>query len=127
MPGLDVAAVRSHFPALAEPHDGRPMAFFDGPRGTQVPSSVIDAVSGYYRRSNANHGGAFETSRRSDEIVEEAHAALGDLLGVGADEITLGPNMTTLTFHVSRSIGAALKPGEEIIVSGLDHQANVDP
>jgi len=127
MPSLDVAAVRSHFPALAELHDGRPMAFFDGPGGTQVPSSVIDAVSGYYRRSNANHGGAFETSRRSDEIVEEAHAALGDLLGVDADEITLGPNMTTLTFHVSRSIGAALKPGDEIIVSGLDHQANVDP
>jgi len=127
MPALDVAAVRSHFPALAELHDGRPMAFFDGPGGTQVPSSVIDAVSGYYRRSNANHGGAFETSRRSDEIVEEAHAALGDLLGVDADEITLGPNMTTLTFHVSRSIGAALKPGDEIIVSGLDHQANVDP
>ncbi|HEX8025327.1 MAG TPA: cysteine desulfurase-like protein [Candidatus Limnocylindrales bacterium] len=127
MPDLDVNAVRSHFPALSETFDGRPMAFFDGPGGTQVPSSVIDAVGRYYRESNANHGGAFETSRRSDAIVDEAHAAIGDLLGVDADEITLGPNMTTLTFHLSRSIAASLKPGDEIVVSGLDHQANVDP
>jgi len=124
---LDVDKVRSHFPALRVSHGGTPMAFFDGPGGTQVPSSVIDAVSRYYRESNANHGGAFETSYRSDAIVDEAHAAIGDLLGVDGDEITLGPNMTTLTFHVSRSIAASLKPGDEIIVTGLDHQANVDP
>jgi len=127
MPNLDVSAVRSHFPALSETFDGRPMAFFDGPGGTQVPSSVIDAVSRYYRESNANHGGAFETSRRSDAIADEAHAAIANLLGVDADEITLGPNMTTLTFHISRSIAASLRPGDEIVVSGLDHQANVDP
>jgi len=127
MPDLDVTAVRAHFPALSETFDGRPMAFFDGPGGTQVPSSVIDAVSRYYRGSNANHGGAFETSRRSDAIADEAHAAIADLVGVDADEITLGPNMTTLTFHISRSIAASLRAGDEIIVSGLDHQANVDP
>jgi cysteine desulfurase family protein (TIGR01976 family) len=103
------------------------MAFFDGPGGTQVPDSVIDAVSRYYREANANHGGAFATSERSDAIVHDAHAALADLLGVDADEITLGPNMTTLTFHVSRSIAATLRPGDEIVVTGLDHQANVDP
>ncbi len=103
------------------------MAFFDGPGGTQVPESVIDAVVGYYRESNANHGGAFPTSERSDAIVEDAHAALADVVGVDADEITLGPNMTTLTFHLSRSIGAALRPGDEIVVTGLDHQANIDP
>lgn len=103
------------------------MAFFDGPGGTQVPTSVIDAVSRYYRESNANHGGSFPTSERSDAIVDDAHAALADLLGVDADEITLGPNMTTLTFHISRSIAAAMRPGDEIVVSGLDHQANVDP
>src|SRR3954468_22379562 len=103
------------------------MAFFDGPGGTQVPQSVIDAVVGYYTDTNANHGGTFDTSERSDEIVEDTHAALGDLLGVDADEITLGPNMTTLTFHVSRSIAATLRPGDEIVISGLDHQANVDP
>jgi cysteine desulfurase family protein (TIGR01976 family) len=127
MTQFDVEAVRRRFPALQLTHDGQPMVFLDGPGGTQVPESVIEAVSRYYRESNANHGGAFETSRRSDAIVEAAHEAIADLLGVDADEITFGPNMTTLTFHVSRSIGAALRPGDEIIVTGLDHQANVDP
>jgi cysteine desulfurase family protein (TIGR01976 family) len=127
MTTFDVDAIRARFPALSVTHDGRPMAFFDGPGGTQVPDSVIEAVSRYYRESNANHGGLFPTSRRSDAIVDDAHAAIADLLGVEADEITLGPNMTTLTFHMSRSIVATFRPGDEIVVSGLDHQANVDP
>ena len=124
---FDVDALRRHFPALSVAHGGRPMAFFDGPGGTQVPQSVIDAVASYYRESNANHGGEFDTSRRSDAIVEDAHEALADLLGVDGDEVILGANMTTLTFHLSRSIGATMAPGDEIVVSGLDHQANVDP
>jgi cysteine desulfurase family protein (TIGR01976 family) len=124
---FDVDALRREFPALSVEHDGRPMAFFDGPGGTQVPQAVIDAVGRYYRESNANHGGAFETSRRSDAISEEAHAAIADLLAVDPDEVTLGANMTTLTFHLSRSIGAAFEPGDEVVVTGLDHQANVDP
>jgi len=127
MTTFDVDALRSRFPALALTHDGRPMAFFDGPGGTQVPDTVIEAVSRYYRESNANHGGQFPTSRRSDAVVGDAHEALADLLGVDPDEITLGPNMTTLTFHMSRSIAATMRPGDEIVVSGLDHQANVDP
>ena len=127
MATFDVDAIRARFPALSLTHDGRPMVFFDGPGGTQVPQSVIDAVAGYYREANANHGGAFLTSARSDAIVDDAHAALADLLGVDSDEVTLGPNMTTLTFHVSRSVGATLRPGEEIVVTGLDHQANIDP
>lgn len=127
MTTFDVDAIRARFPALSLSHAGRPFVYFDGPGGTQVPQSVIDAVVGYYRESNANHGGTFLTSERSDAIVEDAHAAIADLLGVDADEITLGPNMTTLTFHLSRSIGAALRAGDEIVVSGLDHQANVDP
>ena len=127
MSQLDLDAVRARFPALSVLHDGRAMAFFDGPGGTQVPDTVIGAVSRYYRESNANHGGAFATSRRSDTIVDEAREAIADLLGVHGGEITLGPNMTTLTFHLSRSIGAALRPGDEIVVTGLDHQANVDP
>ena len=127
MTTFDVDAIRARFPALSLTHEGRPFVYFDGPGGTQVPQSVIDAVVSYYRESNANHGGTFLTSERSDAIVDDAHAALADILGVDAEEITLGPNMTTLTFHLSRSIGAALRPGDEIVVSGLDHQANVDP
>ncbi|MEO8462082.1 MAG: cysteine desulfurase-like protein [Chloroflexota bacterium] len=127
MTNLDIAALRSRFPALARTHDGLPFIYFDGPGGTQVPDVVIDAVADYYRSSNANHGGAFATSGVSDVIVAEAHAAIGDLLGVDADEVVLGANMTTLTFHLSRSIAAALQPGDEIVVTGLDHAANVDP
>ncbi|HJP88284.1 MAG TPA: cysteine desulfurase-like protein [Candidatus Limnocylindrales bacterium] len=127
MTTFDVDAIRARFPALSVTHGGKPFVYFDGPGGTQVPQSVIDAVVRYYSSSNANHGGTFLTSETSDAIVEDAHAALADLMGVDADEITLGANMTTLTFHLSRSIGAALKAGDEIVVSGLDHQANVDP
>ena len=127
MPAFDIDAIRARFPALSLTHEGRPMALFDGPGGTQVPDSVIEAVVRYYRESNANHGGAFPTSRQSDAIVEGACEALADLLGVSPDELTLGPNMTTLTFHLSRSIVGAMRPGDEIVVSGLDHQANVDP
>ena len=127
MPTFDVDAIRARFPALSLVHEGRPMAFFDGPGGTQVPDSVIDAVVRYYRESNANHGGAFPTSERSDAIVAGATEALADLMGVTADELTLGPNMTTLTFHLSRSIVGAMRAGDEIVVSGLDHQANIDP
>ena len=127
MPAFDVDSIRARFPALSLIHEGRPMAFFDGPGGTQVPDSVIDAVVRYYRETNANHGGAFPTSRASDALVDGAYAALADLLGVAPEELTLGPNMTTLTFHLSRSIVAAMRPGDEIVVSGLDHQANIDP
>lgn len=129
MTTFDVEALRARFPALALTDDGgRPIAFFDGPGGTQVPDTVIDAVGRYYRTSNANHGGSFATSRRSDEIVDEAHAAIADVVGASpSDTIALGANMTSLTFHVSRSIGAALAPGDEVVVTGLDHQANVDP
>jgi cysteine desulfurase family protein (TIGR01976 family) len=124
---FDVEAIRAQFPALRQLHDGQPMAFFDGPGGTQVPETVIEAVARYYRESNANHGGAFATSARSDAIDASGHAAIADLLGVAPDEIVLGANMTTLTFHLSRSIAATLQPGDEVVVTGLDHQANVDP
>ena len=128
MTEFDVVALRREFPALGLEQDGRPLAFFDGPGGTQVPQRVIDAVTGYYRTSNANDGGAFVTSQRSDAIVAEAHAALSDLLNAAsAEEIKFGYNMTTLTFHVSRSIGATLAPGDEVIVTTLDHEANVSP
>jgi cysteine desulfurase family protein (TIGR01976 family) len=128
MTAFDVEALRRRFPALAIQDGGRPVALFDGPGGTQVPDTVIEAIADYYRTSNANHDGPFLTSRRSDERVEEAHRAMADLVGAAsADEIKFGANMTSLTFHVSRSIGATMEPGDEIVVTILDHEGNVGP
>ena len=125
---LDVAALRRHFPSLQLEVDGRPFVYFDGPGGTQVPDGVIEAVGRYYRESNANHGGAFATSERSDAVVAAARQAAADFLGAPSPAaIHFGPNMTTLTFHVSRAIGAVLRPGDEILVTALDHNANIDP
>ncbi len=128
MPEFDVDAVRVRFPALSIEQGARPIALFDGPGGTQVPDTVIDAVSGYYRSSNANHDGPFLTSRRSDAMLAEAHLGLADLLNAeDPSEIKFGANMTTLTMHLARSIAASLKPGDEIVVTSLDHEANVGP
>jgi cysteine desulfurase family protein (TIGR01976 family) len=126
MPAFDVDTLRAEFPALAREQDGRPVVFLDGPGGTQVPQRVIDAVAGYLRDTNANAGGAFTTSRLSDAMADEAHAAVADFLGAGSpDEIKFGYNMSTLTLHIGRSIGATLGPGDEIVVTTLDHEANV--
>jgi cysteine desulfurase family protein (TIGR01976 family) len=123
---LDVEALRAEFPALQREQDGRPVVFLDGPGGTQVPQRVIDAVSRYLADTNANAGGAFVTSEASDAIVEEGHAAVADLLGAASpDEIKFGANMSTLTLQIGRSIGATLSPGDEIVVTTLDHEANV--
>jgi cysteine desulfurase family protein (TIGR01976 family) len=128
MPAFDVDALRAEFPALAREQDTRPVAFLDGPGGTQVPQRVIDAVSGYYRDMNANAGGAFRTSELSDALVDEGHAAVADFLGAASpEEIKFGYNMSTLTLHIGRSIGATLDPGDEIVVTILDHEANVSP
>jgi cysteine desulfurase family protein (TIGR01976 family) len=127
MPTLDIAWVRAQFPALAQVVNGHPAVFFDGPGGTQVPQRVIDAMRDYLVRSNANTHGAFATSRRSDEIIAAAHAAVADLLGCEADEVIFGPNMTTLTFALSRALGRELRAGDEVVVTRLDHDANVAP
>ena len=128
MTAFDVAALRREFPALSLEQDGRPLAFFDGPGGTQVPQRVIDAVVDYYRTSNANDGGAFVTSERSMAVVADGHLAIADLLNArSAGEIKFGQNMTSLTLHASRSIGASLEPGDEVVVTTLDHEANVGP
>src|ERR1039458_2317267 len=124
---LDLSWVRSQFPALAQTVHGHPAAFLDGPGGTQVPQRVIDAISGYLRRDNANTGGAYATSRRTDAMIAEARSAIADFLHCGADEVAFGPNMTTLTYAISRAIGRDLKPGDEIVVTRLDHDANVSP
>lgn len=127
MTAFDLDWVRSQFPALAMKVNGHPAAFFDGPGGTQVPQRVIDAIGGYLANSNANAHGAFATSQRTDEVIAAAHAAMADMLGCDADEIVFGPNMTTLTFALSRALGRELEPGDEIIVTRLDHDANVSP
>ena len=124
---IDLAWVRAQFPSLKQTVNGHPAAFLDGPAGTQVPQRVIDAVRDYYEQSNANTGGAFATSRRSDAILASAHAAMADFLGCAADEVYFGPNMTTLTFALARAIGRELQPGDEIVVTALDHDANVAP
>ena len=127
MPSLDLDWIRAQFPALAQEIGGRPAVFFDGPGGTQVPRRVIDAIGDYLIRANANTHGAFATSRRTDETIAAAHAAMADLLGCDPDEVVFGPNMTTLTFAISRAIGRELGPGDEIVVTRLDHDANVAP
>ena len=126
-PAFDVEALRAEFPALRREQDGRPVAFLDGPGGTQVPQRVIDAVTDYYTHTNANAGGAFVTSEASDAIIERGPRR-GRRPPRGRrspDEIKFGYNMSTLTLHIGRSIGATLGPGDEIVVTTLDHEANV--
>lgn len=119
---FDIGWVRSQFPALESDE-----IFFDGPGGTQVPYRVIEAVSGYLARSNANLHGPFRTSRESDAVVDEAHRAAADLLGCESREIVFGPNMTSLTFWLSRALAHEFEPGDEIVVTRLDHDANHAP
>src|SRR5579863_6689224 len=126
-PALDLAWVRAQFPSLSQTVNGHPAVFLDGPGGTQVPQRVIDAISNYLRHDNANTGGAYSTSRNTDAMLADARAAMSDFLNCGADEIVFGPNMTTLTYAISRAIGRDLGPGDEILVTRLDHDANVSP
>src|ERR1051325_217323 len=118
---LDLAWVRSQFPALAQTVNGQPAVFLDGPGGTQVPQRVIDAINDYLKGSNANTHGAFATSERTDLVIEEARKAMADLLHCHSNEVVFGPNMTTLTFAVSRAIGRQLSAGDEILLTRLDH------
>ncbi|MEJ2170180.1 MAG: cysteine desulfurase-like protein [Desulfobacterales bacterium] len=126
---IDLSALRAQFPALQQTDEsGRPFVYFDGPGGTQVPQGVIDAVAAYFKSANANCGGAFITSRRNDAIIFQARTAAADFLNAGTErEIIFGANMTTLTYSVSRAIGRMLQPGDEIIVTHLDHDANISP
>lgn len=124
---LDVTTIRRQFPALQEMYPDRPAVFFDNPGGTQVPQRVIDAMVDTLTRRNANTHGHFETSRRADRVIEQARQAAADLLGASPQEIIFGNNMTSLTFHLSRSLARTIQPGDEIIVTRLDHDANVAP
>lgn len=120
---LDLAAIRSQFPAL-----NRPAIFFDNPGGTQIARQSLERINRYLLECNANHGGAFATSQASDLVLDEAHQAMADFYNAAsAEEIAFGANMTTLTLHLSRSISRAWNPGDEIVVTRLDHDANVTP
>jgi cysteine desulfurase family protein (TIGR01976 family) len=117
-----IEEVRARFRALQQP-----LAFFDGPGGTQVPDSVIDAIARYLRESNANTGGPFATSRRTDEVLERAHATAADFLNATVDEVAFGANMTTLNFALSRAASRDWRAGDEIVCTKLDHDGNVAP
>ena len=122
-----VAALRADFPALARVHQGHAVAYFDGPGGTQVPACVPAAITDYLLNHNANNHWAFPSSQETDAVVDAARAAFADFLNCRADEVAFGANMTTLAFHVARAIGRGLAPGDEIVVTELDHHANQAP
>lgn len=122
-----VDEIRAAFPALEREHEGVPVAYFDGPGGTQVPRSVADAVADHLLHHNGNRRWAYPTSAETDAAVEAAREAMGDLLGCGADDVVFGPNMTTLTYHLSRTLGRVWEAGDEVVVTRLDHLANVSP
>lgn len=124
---LDLSWIRAQFPSFAETVNGHPAAYFDGPGGTQVPQRVIDAISDYLKHANANTCGAYLTSRRTNQVIADARAAMADFFGCDADEVVFGFNMTSLTFAMSRAIGRELKAGDEIVLTLLDHDANFSP
>jgi cysteine desulfurase family protein (TIGR01976 family) len=123
----EVEAIRARFPALERRHRGTPVAYFDGPGGTQVPSAVGDAMVDYLYHHNANTHWRYPSSEETDAMILEARAALADFLGASAEEIAFGANMTTLTFHLARALGRAWGPGDEVVLTQLDHHANVAP
>ena len=124
---IDLDWVRSQFPSLSQTVKGQPAVFFDGPGGTQIPQRVIDAISEYLKCNNANTGGAYTTSRYTDAMIADARRAMADFLGCDPDEIVFGQNMTSLTYAMSRSIGRELQAGDEIVLTHLDHDANISP
>jgi cysteine desulfurase family protein (TIGR01976 family) len=121
-----VEQIRRRFPALSRTHKGHPVAYFDGPGGTQVPRRVVDAMTEYLLHHNANTGWAFATSQETDQALFEARGALADWIGGSAQEIVFGANMTTLTFHLGRALGREWREGDVVVVTELDHHANSD-
>lgn len=125
-PGPSAAEIRSHFPALQRTHNGYPVAYFDGPGGTQVPRSVVETMNDYLFNHNANTHWGYPTSNETDELIDRARQAFADFLNCSANEVVFGQNMTSLTFHLARSLGRQFAEGDEIIVTELDHHGNVD-
>jgi cysteine desulfurase family protein (TIGR01976 family) len=123
---ISIDGVRSHFPALERVHNGHPVAYFDGPGGTQVPRVVVDAMSEYLFHHNANTHWGYPTSDETDAMIDEARTVFADFFNAKTEEIVFGQNMTSLTFHLARALGRRFEPGDEIIVTELDHHGNVD-
>src|SRR5438552_5192077 len=119
--------IRQCFPPLARTHNGYPVAYFDGPGGTQVPRSVVEAMNDYLYRHNANTHWAYPTSEETDAMIESARDVFADFFNATPDEIVFGANMTTLTFHLSRALAREFRPNDEIVVTELDHHGNVAP
>ena len=124
---ISIEDIRVQFPALERVHNGRPAAYFDGPGGTQVPRVVVEAMNDYLYNHNANTHWAFPTSGETDHLIDDARQAFADLFNARPNEIVFGQNMTSLTFHLGRALARQFKPGDEIIVTELDHHGNVDP
>jgi len=122
-----ITAIRTCFPALGRIHNGRPVAYFDGPGGTQVPQRVVDAMADYLLHHNANTHWLYPSSAETDDLLMGARAAVGDFLNASADEVAFGNNMTTITFHIARALGRKWGPGDEVVVTELDHHANIAP
>lgn len=125
--GLNIDAIRARFPALKRRLAGRPVAYFDGPGGTQVVDAAVEATTRYLIETNANSHWAYTTSAETDAMVDAARASFADFFGCSASEVVFGANMTTLTFHLARTLGREMDPGDEVVVTELDHHANVDP
>src|SRR5258708_7418814 len=124
---MSIEEIRQHFPALARTHNGYSIAYFDGPGGTQVPRTVVEAMNDYLYRHNANTHWAYPTSEETDAIIDSTRSVLADFLNASPTEIVFGANMTTLTFHLARALGRGYKRNDEIVVTELDHHANVAP
>ena len=122
-----VQTLRARFPALARQHAGKPVAYFDGPGGTQTPREVVEAMADYLYHHNANTHWSYPTSAETDAALAHAREALADFFNASPREVAFGNNMTTLTFHISRALGRKWGPGDEVVVTELDHQANVAP
>jgi cysteine desulfurase family protein (TIGR01976 family) len=124
---MSIEEMRRCFPALARTHNGYPVAYFDGPGGTQVPRTVVEAINDYLYHHNANTHWAYPTSEETDAIIDSARSVLSDFLNASSTEIVFGANMTTLTFHLARALGRDYERDDEILVTELDHHANIAP
>src|SRR5437899_9073827 len=124
---ISIEEIRRCFPALARTHNGYPVAYFDGPGGTQVPRTVVEAMNDYLYHHNANTHWAYPTSEETDAIIDSARSVVADFLNAGPTEIVFGANMTTLTFHLARALGRSYDRNDEILVTELDHHANIAP